>query len=244
MGWNQQQGHGGFAMGAPPAGQMGMGASRGAPQQGRSGMGCVTLVNNLPENVTMDMIFTLCSVYGRVDRVKILFNKRSSALVQFAAPSHAESAVKHLLGCPMYDNELHVIISKHAGIATSGKDSEDLTKDFSTVDPRDHRFAGHSGDPKSEKALSQACPPSAVLHLANIAATMSVDEIRNMFTAFGTIVNFKQLPQKPDQKRVMYLLELSSPKEAVIALLNLHSFVLPDGNKLKVSFTKSTIKES
>ena len=35
----------------------------------------------------------------------------------------------------------------------------------------------------------------------------------------------------------MYLLELSSPKEAVIALLNLHSFVLPDGNRARLSST-------
>jgi len=69
-------------------GQLGGQIGRGMGGIGLAGMGmgqspCV-LVNRLPETgVTCDMIFNLFSIYGDIMRVKILYNKRSTALIQF-----------------------------------------------------------------------------------------------------------------------------------------------------------------
>ena len=49
----------------------------------RSGLNTVVLLSNLKEEVvTPHVLFTLCGVYGDVVRVKILYNKKSNALVQ------------------------------------------------------------------------------------------------------------------------------------------------------------------
>jgi polypyrimidine tract-binding protein 2 len=63
---------------------------------GVGGTGSVLLVSNLDENLTeCDHLFILFGVYGDVQRVKILFNKKDTALVQMSEPQQA------LLG--MYD---------------------------------------------------------------------------------------------------------------------------------------------
>jgi hypothetical protein len=49
----------------------------------------VLLLDNLPDDVTPDMLFTLVGVYADVDRVKILYNKKGSALVQVREQSQA-----------------------------------------------------------------------------------------------------------------------------------------------------------
>ena len=70
----------GGGMGAAAMGT-GMGLMGGMPmrQQG----GCVLIVSNLEETrVTPDVLFTLFGVYGDVLRVKILFNKKDTALIQ------------------------------------------------------------------------------------------------------------------------------------------------------------------
>jgi len=208
----------------------------------------VALLNNLPTTLNVDQIFTLCSVYGKVLRAKILYNKRSSALVEFAHPDHAASAAKHLQGCPVYEQTLHIVMSKHNGIKVSNKEptteEENLTKDFSSVDTRLHRFSGKGQD---AKALSQACPPSAVLHLSNIPSTVAHGEIRALFEPHGPVVNFKPLARKGEgkQDKMMALVELPTPQAAVTALIALHNYPMADdaakSSGMRVSFTKSTI---
>ena len=73
---------GGFG-GGSGMGLMGMPA--GMRGQGVVG-GCVVIVSNLDESrVTTDVLFTLFGVYGDVLRVKILFAKKDTALIQVKA---------------------------------------------------------------------------------------------------------------------------------------------------------------
>jgi hypothetical protein len=47
----------------------------------------VLIVSNIPaDKVNPDILFKLFGVYGDVNRVKILYNKPDTALVQFATP--------------------------------------------------------------------------------------------------------------------------------------------------------------
>jgi polypyrimidine tract-binding protein 2 len=56
----------------------------------QSGSGTVLLVSNLNEDKTeCDHLFILFGVYGDVQRVKILFNKKDTALIQMAEPQQA-----------------------------------------------------------------------------------------------------------------------------------------------------------
>ena len=83
-----------------------------AAAQGSSG-GSVLLISNLNEELTeCDHLFILFGVYGDVQRVKILFNKKDTALIQMAEPQQAqlviffslkESNFKHFLTRPVLD---------------------------------------------------------------------------------------------------------------------------------------------
>ncbi len=99
-------GHGGGGGGSGGGGGNGPGGSVGPQAFGQGGMrfpgspsgtGCVLLVSNLDETQTeCDHLFTLFGVYGDVQRVKILFNKKDTALVQLAEPQQAMLAMNHL----------------------------------------------------------------------------------------------------------------------------------------------------
>ena len=78
----------------------------------------------------------ITGVYGDVIRVKILYNKRDSALIQFKEPQHAQTgmlvkkkgitwfsiltpmflAIANLNGVALYGKKLHVTHSKHAQV--------------------------------------------------------------------------------------------------------------------------------
>ena len=49
-----------------------------------------------------DHLFILFGVYGDVQRVKILFNKKDTALIQMAEPQQAMLAISHLDKCKLW----------------------------------------------------------------------------------------------------------------------------------------------
>jgi hypothetical protein len=93
---------GGNVMGSMVGGMgvMGMAQMGRAPMGSvvSGGAGSVLLVNKLPidDAVTPDALFTLFGVYGDVIRVKILWNKRDTALIQMATSQHAQVARQQL----------------------------------------------------------------------------------------------------------------------------------------------------
>jgi len=213
--------HGGMGMGVQSMGAMG--GSLGGGASGSS----VILVNNLDVNhVTPDTLCTLFGTCGDVVRVKILFNKRSSALIQFGDASHAQGCVQHFNGCPLFGQQLAVSLSKHSTVsAPSEKDTElGLCKEFSGSPL--NRFSGRSTPP--------VAGPSDVLHLANLSANIDEAQINSVFGQYGSVLNFRYFHN--DNK--MAVLKMTSQEEAVAALVALHNTQL-DGKTLKVSFSKS-----
>lgn len=81
--------------------------------------GRVVLVTNLPTEVSpglpmnADNLFHLFRQYGIVERVKILYNKRDTALVQYSDPASAQRAINVLSGLPLAGGILHLAHSKH-----------------------------------------------------------------------------------------------------------------------------------
>lgn len=208
--------------------------------------GSVLLVSNLNEEMaTTDALFTLFGVYGDVQRVKILFNKKDNALIQMSEPQQASIAMSHLDRVKVFGLPIRVLPSKHQTVQMpkEGQPDAGLTKDFSNSPL--HRFKK-----PGSKNYQNIYPPSATLHLSNIPVHVTEQRIRDAFIeADFDIKAFKFFPKRdgidgdPVQRRDhrMALVELTDIEEATTALIKMHNYQLGDANHLRVSFSKSTI---
>lgn len=212
---------------APPLNPMGL------PPIG--GEGCVLIVNKLhEEQTTPQVLFTLFGVYGDVLRVKILFNKRDTALVEFATEAQARSAKQNLNRCPLFGQLIQVNLSKHNQIQMPREeDGKDLTKDFTNSDA--HRF-------KHKQFMSQknVNPPSQVLHVANIHESVSEEDLIKLFATYQPTAPRSPLFEFFKTNRSMAYIGMNSVDEAVRALVNLHNYKL--SYPLRVSFSHKDIR--
>ena len=201
---------------------------------GALGTGCVLLVSNLDENATeCDHLFILFGVYGDVHRVKILFNKKDTALIQMAEPHQALLAMNHLDKVKLWGKSMRVMPSKHTQVQLpkEGQPDAGLTKDYSSSSL--HRFKK-----PGSKNYSNIYPPSATLHLSNIPSSVEEEDLRSAFANIGLQVQaFKFFPKD----RKMALVQLATVEDSVIGLIKLHNYQLSETSHLRVSFSKSTI---
>uniref|UniRef100_A0A8C6UD19 Polypyrimidine tract binding protein 2 n=1 Tax=Neogobius melanostomus TaxID=47308 RepID=A0A8C6UD19_9GOBI len=208
-------------------------AAAGRIALGQTCSSAVLLVSNLnDEMVTPQSLFTLFGVYGDVQRVKILYNKKDSALVQLCDGSQAQLAMSHLNGLKMNGKVIRVTMSKHQSVALprDSLDDHGLTKDF-TNSPL-HRFKK-----PGSKNFQNIFPPSATLHISNIPQDMTEEDLRLLFSnTGGTVKAFKFF-----QDHKMALIQMSTVEEATQALIELHNYSLGGSQYLRVSFSKSTI---
>ncbi|XP_008145301.1 polypyrimidine tract-binding protein 2 isoform X3 [Eptesicus fuscus] len=216
-------------------------AAAAAAAAGRVGMpgvsaggNTVLLVSNLNEEmVTPQSLFTLFGVYGDVQRVKILYNKKDSALIQMADGHQSQLAMNHLNGQKMYGKIIRVTLSKHQTVQLprEGLDDQGLTKDFGNSPL--HRFKK-----PGSKNFQNIFPPSATLHLSNIPPSAAEEDLRTLFANTGGTVKAFKFFQR-DHK--MALLQMATVEEAIQALIDLHNYNLGESHHLRVSFSKSTI---
>ncbi|XP_012863858.1 polypyrimidine tract-binding protein 1, partial [Echinops telfairi] len=120
-----------------------------------------TMVNYY--RVTPQSLFILFGVYGDVQRVKVLFNKKENALVQMADGSQAQLAMSHLNGHKLHGKPVRITLSKHQNVQLprEGQEDQGLTKDYGNSPL--HRFKK-----PGSKNFQNIFPPSATLHLSNI----------------------------------------------------------------------------
>uniref|UniRef100_A0A8C3G834 Polypyrimidine tract binding protein 2b n=1 Tax=Cyclopterus lumpus TaxID=8103 RepID=A0A8C3G834_CYCLU len=201
---------------------------------GQAGSSGVLLVSNLNEEVsnTPAHTHTHTRVYGDVQRVKILYNKKDSALIQMSDANQAQLAMSHVNGQKMYGKIIRVTLSKHQTVALprDGLDDQGLTKDFANSPL--HRFKK-----PGSKNFQNIFPPSATLHLSNVPQDVTEEDLRLLFSnAGGTVKAFKFF-----QDRKMALLQMSTVEEAIQALIDLHNYNMGGNQHLRVSFSKSTI---
>uniref|UniRef100_F1KVX6 Regulator of differentiation 1 n=1 Tax=Ascaris suum TaxID=6253 RepID=F1KVX6_ASCSU len=204
------------------------------PHVGVLNISPVILVSNLDENkITPDALFTLFGVYGDVQRVKILFNKKDNALIQYAEPQQAQLAIQHLDKVRWHDKQIRVATSKHSNVQMpkEGQPDAGLTRDYSQSPL--HRFK----KPGSKNYMN-IYPPSATLHLSNIPPNITEEYLTSAFEQRGfTPKGFKFFPK--DHK--MALLQLNDIETAIEALIEMHNFKLAENAHLRVSFSKSGI---
>uniref|UniRef100_A0A914VKZ1 RRM domain-containing protein n=1 Tax=Plectus sambesii TaxID=2011161 RepID=A0A914VKZ1_9BILA len=207
---------------------------RAFPQLGVLSIPPVVLVSNLDENkVTPDALFTLFGVYGDVQRVKVLFNKKDNALIQYAEPAQAQLAIQHLDKVRWHDKQIRVAASKHNNVQMpkEGQPDAGLTKDYSQSPL--HRFK----KPGSKNYMN-IYPPSATLHLSNIPPNITEEYLTSAFEQSGLEVKgFKFFPK--DHK--MALIQLKDVETAIEGMILMHNFKLAENAHLRVSFSKSGI---
>ncbi|XP_018646761.1 polypyrimidine tract binding protein, putative [Schistosoma mansoni] len=189
---------------------------------GQTGASTVLIVSNLNEE----------GVYGDVTRVKIMFNKKSTALVQFSDPQQALTALYHLNGQPLYGKPLKIAVSRFNIVQLPKEDNDvGLTKDY-TNSPL-HRFR----KPNS-KNFTNIYAPNHVLHLSNIPSAITEEEVRMIFETKGYhVTDFKFMMK--DKK--MALIQLENVDMAIQALIDLHNCQLTENSHLRISFSKTAI---
>jgi polypyrimidine tract-binding protein 2 len=195
----------------------------------------VVLVTNIADQATPDDLFTLFGVYGDVVRVKIMYNKKDKALIQFADGKQAQQAIMHLDKAKLWSREIKVSPSKHfvVQMPKDGQPDSGLTKDY-TNSPL-HRFKR-----PNSKNYNNIYAPSATLHLSNIPSTTTDQQLVELFAKHGSVLAFKFF--ESDHK--MALVQMGSVEEATHALMALHNHQLAETSHLRVSFSKSTIGSS
>uniref|UniRef100_A0A8C5G049 RRM domain-containing protein n=1 Tax=Gouania willdenowi TaxID=441366 RepID=A0A8C5G049_GOUWI len=194
-----------------------------------SGVSGVLLASNLNEEmVTPQSLFTLFGVYGDVQRVKILYNKKDSALIQLSDGNQAQLAMSHLNGQKVFGKVMRVTLSKHQTVALprEGLDDQLLTKgkSHSTIFVYFFYFEGLFQGFVCLFRLS-TCPTSNGI---------GEEDLRLLFG--GTVKAFKFF-----QGRKMALIQMTSVEEAIQSLMDLHNYDMGGNHHLKVSFSKSTI---
>lgn len=207
---------------------------QGGATPGAGAITPVVLASNLNDKmVSPHAIFILFGVYGDVIRVKILYNKRDSALIQFREPQQAQNSVTHLHGAMLYGKKIHVVLSKHGQVQMPqpGSNEDGLTEDFSNSPL--HRFKK-----PGSKNYQNIFPPSCTLHLSNIPEGITEEYIRGLFTSTGgSVVNFRFFQN--DTR--MALIQMASVDDAISALIVTHNHKISDTNHLRVTFSKNTI---
>ncbi|KFP09865.1 Polypyrimidine tract-binding protein 1, partial [Egretta garzetta] len=227
--------HGALAPLAIPSAAAAAAAAGRIAIPGLAGAGnSVLLVSNLnPEVITPQCLFILFGVYGDVQRVKILFNKKENALVQMADGNQAQLAMSHLNGQKLHGKPIRITLSKHQTVQLprEGQEDQGLTKDYGNSPL--HRFKK-----PGSKNFQNIFPPSATLHLSNIPPSITEEDLKMLFSSNGGMVKGFKFFQKD---RKMALIQMGSVEEAIQSLIDLHNHDLGENHHLRVSFSKSTI---
>jgi len=206
----------------------------------------ILLVSNLPPSLaTCDALFFMFDRFGTVERVKILHNKRSAALVQMQTSEMAEHAVneQHLLnriGADIYVNYSNKVTEIRTP-AEKGMPDDGLTKDFTypLAPPPRQQGAFFSGSSYGEIAANRGLPPPPVNNGCCILASSLPDElanttsISNLFGHYGDVYKVKILHNKPD----CALVQMSKPHQAALCKQFLDQ-VKVNGKTICVSFSR------
>ena len=211
------------------------------------------MIKNLPDTddyqEQLTYLFNLFGNYGNVQKIKILYKNRKNVLIQFEDPEQANLAKRELLGIPYYGQKLLVSYSKLLEIQNMHEQNLDntqktLCQDF--CNSSEHRFR-HPGS----KNFQNVSKPSPILHLSNLNKDVTIEKVQALMDEFQDlqevkIVNHRVFSiESPDNNsiKIMMLIEFDNLEQAVKVLCVLHNQEL-DNKKGKISFAKSTIKQT
>jgi len=185
--------------------------------------GSVLFLQNLSEALNPDMLFSLFSLYGIVEKVKIFYTRKDLGLVQMEEPLHASQALTYLQDLPLLGKKLQVSLSRTSFINMSCNEPKaTFCRDYS--DSHLHRY----------KQAGRVCPPSAVLHLSNLTPSIGEGFLTRLFAEQGEVLTLRFLG--PDMRQA--LVRFGSLEEAVRVLVYHHNQTL-DGRCMRISFSRA-----
>ncbi|KAJ3424675.1 heterogeneous nuclear ribonucleoprotein l2 [Anaeramoeba flamelloides] len=207
----------------------------------------ILFVSNISENLSYcQLLFRLFSCYGRVEKIKILFNRRDAALIQMSSKAYSQIAKINLENEIIFGKKIKIIYSRidELDLKTKHKkhysNSEtDLQLDMDFRKSRLHRFPYYFGDYKK-----QILPPSPVLFIANIPEYFTDEYYKekvkftetnlvSFIKRYGDMRNYKAFSKN---KRKMALVEMMNKEIAINTLILLHNYTIGDRN-LSISFS-------
>jgi len=212
----------------------------------------ILLVSNVPNSVaSCDALFFMFERFGVVERIKILHNKRSAALVQMQNSEMAEYAVneQHVLnriGADIYvnfSNKVNEIrMPNEKGLPEDGL-SKDFTIDHSQYYGSHGSYGNHPGSggpfsgsgPRGGPSLPPVGHDNGVCILVSqIPDEMAnPDSISNLFGHYGDVMKVKVLHNKKD----CALIQMAKPHQAALCRQFLDQQKI-DNNTLCVSFSR------
>lgn len=211
------------------------------------------MIKNLPETddyqEQIGYLFHLFGNYGNVHKIKILYKNRSNVLIEFEDPEQANMAKRELMGIPFFNQKLIVAYSKVQQIQNMQEQNLDQTQKMLCQDysnSNEHRFR-HPGS----KNFQNVSKPSPILHISNLSKDVNLEAVLELMAEFKDLQDVKVINHRifsiesPENSsiKIMMLLEFQELAQAVRALCVLHNQELHH-KKIKISFAKSTIKNS
>ncbi|EQC26540.1 hypothetical protein SDRG_15632 [Saprolegnia diclina VS20] len=197
---------------------------------------CVLICSNIDDHyMKMPALFTIFGCFGDVMRLKIMYRKQGTILVQFVDEVHAQSAREHLDGLHVCCKKWRVDYSKHASVVMPRADAEPFelqnTIDFSKA--LSHRYR--------RRSLAEVAPPSPMLHISGIPDSMQPatlagpHPIADLCSQHGILRQFHPILKQPK----MALLEMETLEDALDTMVALDNVLFADG-RIRVSFSKSS----
>ncbi|KAH7492055.1 hypothetical protein KRP22_002369 [Phytophthora ramorum] len=182
------------------------------------------------ELVSPHRLFTLFCCFGDVLRIKIMFRKRDTALIQFVDDVHSTSALDHLDGVYVFGKKLRVDYSKHTSVSMPHADADRFEIE-NTLD-----FSGSPLHRYRRRSPQEAVSPCPLLHISGIPMELQRNEnaLAGLFAQYGFVKNFHYLQNNPK----MALIEMGCMDEAIMALIRLDNMAYPDSH-MRVSFSKA-----
>ncbi|GAA28121.2 Polypyrimidine tract-binding protein 1 [Clonorchis sinensis] len=221
-----------------------MASSVGKEDPTRINQSPVVFVSNLnQERITPDTLFTLFGVYGDVQRVKILHNKKDSAMIQLADCNQAQMAVNYLDKVPLYGKQMRCTLSKNMAVTIPVPGKDDSEASAENINQLNREYIGHRLHRfrrPNARYLQNLCAPSRVLHISNLPEQVTEDDLTDVFMRVGGLqVEAVKLVKTP---KPMALVQLQDVEKAVTGLIALHDYELVDNLHMRVSFSKSSIR--
>lgn len=194
----------------------------------------ILIASGFPGDITPYKIFRFFSLYGNVARVKIMFKKRDTALIQYMDHYQAKMAKLYLNGCAFWNGKIKVNTSKSQYIIMPKKgtssNSEEwmLAQDFSHSKEHRYKIAG-------SRNFQNIAPPSKVLHLSNLPK--EIDEIK-LQQLLSSVAEFQKIKFFVVNTKMMAHAEFDSISTAIEIIIAFHNYNI-DGRYLKLSFSKN-----
>jgi len=190
----------------------------------------VLLVTNLnSDKTTCATLFSLFSLYGGVDRIKIFFNKPDQALIQMSDQTGAQNAFSYLKGAVVFGKAMGVTHSKHRAInaSTSEDQAENLLADY---DSRSQRFR----DGAASKSLTG---PTSLLHCSNLSHDTTAQDLTDHCTPYAHVLATKVFEVN---ERFMGFVQFDSVEGATDALCVLHQQPLKT-RSIRLAFSRKSL---